>query len=125
MKALIQAVVVSCALAAPALSFAQAQQGEVTRAQVREDLQRVEAAGYRPISRDATYPDDIQAAEAKVAAGGRWNIRPWAASRRAARCRWVRPGRRRTGIRSRCSLEIEVKAAGAWPAACRNGQRIA
>ncbi|BCG02827.1 hypothetical protein PPGU19_073950 (plasmid) [Paraburkholderia sp. PGU19] len=68
MKALIQAVVVSCALAAPALSFAQAQQGEVTRAQVREDLQRVEAAGYRPISKDATYPDDIQAAEAKVAA---------------------------------------------------------
>ncbi|MBN3762078.1 DUF4148 domain-containing protein [Burkholderia sp. Ac-20365] len=66
MKALIQAVVVSCALAAPALSFAQANQGEVTRAQVRDDLQRVEAAGYRPISKDAFYPDDIQAAEAKV-----------------------------------------------------------
>ena len=69
MKALIQAVVVSCALAAPALSFAQADQGQVTRAQVREDLQRVEQAGYRPVSDDATYPADIQAAEAKASAG--------------------------------------------------------
>ena len=69
MKALIQAVVVSCALAAPALSFAQAQQGEVTRAQVREDLQRVEQAGYRPVSDDAAYPADIQAAETKASAG--------------------------------------------------------
>ncbi|ACC76213.1 DUF4148 domain-containing protein [Paraburkholderia phymatum] len=70
MKALIQAVVVSCALAAPALSFAQAEQGQVTRAQVREDLQRVEQAGYRPSSDDASYPADIQAAEAKASAGG-------------------------------------------------------
>ncbi|MBN3752432.1 DUF4148 domain-containing protein [Paraburkholderia sp. Tr-20389] len=69
MKALIQAVVVSCALAAPALSFAQADQGQVTRAQVREDLQRVEQAGYRPSSDDASYPADIQAAEAKASAG--------------------------------------------------------
>ena len=69
MKALIQAVVVACALAAPALSFAQADQGQVTRAQVREDLQRVEQAGYRPVSDDATYPADIQAAEAKASAG--------------------------------------------------------
>jgi hypothetical protein len=68
MKALIQAVIVSCALAAPALSFAQSEQGNVTRAQVRDDLQRVEQAGYRPIARDASYPDDIQAAEAKVSA---------------------------------------------------------
>ena len=69
MKALIQAVVVSCALAAPALSFAQADQGQVTRAQVRSDLQRVEQAGYRPIGDDASYPADIQAAEAKVSTG--------------------------------------------------------
>jgi len=73
MKALIQAVIVSCALAAPALSFAQADtqadQSTVTRAQVKQDLQRVEAAGYRPNASDATYPQDIQAAEAKVSAG--------------------------------------------------------
>jgi hypothetical protein len=69
MKALIQAVVVSCALAAPALSFAQADQGQVTRAQVRDDLQRVEQAGYRPVADDASYPADIQAAEAKASAG--------------------------------------------------------
>jgi hypothetical protein len=69
MKALIQAVVVSCALAAPALSFAQADQGQATRAQVRDDLQRVEQAGYRPVGDDASYPADIQAAEAKVSGG--------------------------------------------------------
>jgi len=69
MKALIQVVVVSCALAAPALSFAQADQGQVTRAQVREDLQRVEQAGYRPVADDASYPADVQAAEAKASAG--------------------------------------------------------
>ncbi|MEM5438881.1 DUF4148 domain-containing protein [Paraburkholderia diazotrophica] len=69
MKALIQAVIVSCALAAPALSFAQADQGPVTRAQVRDDLQRVEQAGYRPGGDEATYPADIQAAEAKASSG--------------------------------------------------------
>jgi hypothetical protein len=70
MKALIQAVVVSCALAAPALSFAQTDQGQVTRAQVRDDLQRVEQAGYRAgAGDDATYPADIQAAEAKASTG--------------------------------------------------------
>ncbi|MEK7927372.1 DUF4148 domain-containing protein, partial [Burkholderia contaminans] len=35
---------------------------------VRADLVRVERAGYRPISNDPNYPEDIQAAEAKVAA---------------------------------------------------------
>jgi hypothetical protein len=69
MKALIQAVIVSCALATPALSFAQADQSTTTRAQVQQDLQRVEAAGYRPNASDSTYPQDIQAAEAKVSAG--------------------------------------------------------
>jgi hypothetical protein len=69
MKALVQAVLVSCALAAPALSFAQAvNNGPVTRAEVRADLARVERAGYRPEASDPYYPADIQAAEAKVAA---------------------------------------------------------
>jgi hypothetical protein len=55
-------------LAAPALSFAQSN-APVTRAEVRADLVRLEQAGYNPSQGDdSTYPLDIQAAEAKVAA---------------------------------------------------------
>lgn len=68
MKALIKAVLISCALAAPAVAFAQASNDPVTRAEVRADLVRVEQAGYHPGRKDIYYPDDIQAAEAKVAA---------------------------------------------------------
>lgn len=69
MKALLNVVLVSCALAAPALSFAQSVDQPVTRAQVRADLVQFEMAGYRPVASDAQYPADIQAAEAKVLAG--------------------------------------------------------
>ncbi|TDN61583.1 DUF4148 domain-containing protein [Paraburkholderia sp. BL10I2N1] len=56
------------ALVIPALSFAQSA-APLTRAQVYEDLVRVEQAGYNPgASDDANYPSDIQAAEAKIAA---------------------------------------------------------
>ncbi|WP_233889865.1 DUF4148 domain-containing protein [Paraburkholderia flagellata] len=42
---------------------------DLTRAEVHADLVRVEQAGYNPsIGNDATYPADIQAAEAKIAA---------------------------------------------------------
>lgn len=68
MKALIQAVLVSCALAAPALAFAQANTAPVTRAEVRADLVRAEQAGYNPAARDPQYPAAIQAADAKIAA---------------------------------------------------------
>lgn len=72
MKALIQAVLISCALAAPAFAFAQSTNapttGPVTRAEVKADLVRVEQAGYRPQAKDVNYPADIQAAEAKIAA---------------------------------------------------------
>ena len=68
MKSLIQAVVVAAALAAPVAVFAQSSQ-PVTRAQVRAELVQLEKAGYDPAARnDATYPTEIQAAEAKVAA---------------------------------------------------------
>ncbi len=41
----------------------------MTRAEVLADLARLEKAGYNPAaSSDATYPANIQAAEAKVAA---------------------------------------------------------
>lgn len=55
-------------LAAPVLSFAQSN-APLTRAEVRADLVRVEQAGYNPSpGDDASYPADIQAAEAKIAA---------------------------------------------------------
>ncbi|HKT98495.1 MAG TPA: DUF4148 domain-containing protein [Paraburkholderia sp.] len=78
MKALISALLVSCALAAPVCAFAQSSavtnptsaagaNGPVTRAEVRADLARVEQAGYRPGGDDLNYPNDIQHAEAIVA----------------------------------------------------------
>jgi hypothetical protein len=67
-NALVCFALAASALAAPALSFAQSN-APLTRAEVRADLIRVEQAGYNPsTSDDATYPADIQAAEAKIAA---------------------------------------------------------
>jgi Domain of unknown function (DUF4148) len=58
----------SCALASPIVSFAQST-APVTRAQVRAELIRLERAGYRVgDSDDTNYPEQIQAAEAKIAA---------------------------------------------------------
>jgi hypothetical protein len=69
MKTLIGLSLAVSALLAPALSFAQATNAPLTRAQVYADLVRVEQAGYNPsASDDSTYPADIQSAEAKVAA---------------------------------------------------------
>lgn len=63
-----QAALVAVALAAPLASFAQSNQ-PVTRAQVRAELVQLEQAGYNPSrSSDTTYPADILAAEARVAA---------------------------------------------------------
>ncbi|HEY1996255.1 DUF4148 domain-containing protein [Paraburkholderia sp.] len=67
MKSVIQAVVVAAALAAPVAVFAQSNQ-PVTRAQVRAELAQLEQTGWRPAAgADPHYPDDILAAEAKVA----------------------------------------------------------
>jgi hypothetical protein len=69
-RTLIQAAVVAAMLAAPALAFAQADtsgNGPVTRAEVKSQLIQLEQAGYNPAtSDDASYPHDIQAAEARV-----------------------------------------------------------
>jgi hypothetical protein len=68
MKSLIEAVVVAAALAAPVAVFAQSNQ-PVTRAQVRAELVQLEQTGWRPGDGDhTTYPAQIQAAEARVAA---------------------------------------------------------
>jgi hypothetical protein len=67
MKSLIKAVALAVVLAAPVVSFAQSNQ-PLTRAEVRNQLVQLEKAGYNPSVSDATYPADIQAAEARVAA---------------------------------------------------------
>ena len=68
MKSLVQAVALTVVLAAPMASFAQSGQ-PLTRAEVRAQLKQIEQAGYNPaVATDATYPADIQAAEARVAA---------------------------------------------------------
>jgi hypothetical protein len=66
MKSLIQAVAVAVALTVPAVSFAQSN-GPVTRAQVRAELVQLEKAGWRPAAgSDPHYPEDLQAAQARV-----------------------------------------------------------
>jgi hypothetical protein len=66
-KALVSAFIVASALIAPA--FASAQTNEpLTRTEVKAQLVQLEAAGYKPSSDHTTYPRDIQAAEARVAA---------------------------------------------------------
>ena len=68
MKSLIKAVALAVVFAAPVASFAQSEQ-PLTRAEVKAQLRQLEQAGYNPAaSTDATYPADIQAAEARVAA---------------------------------------------------------
>ncbi|SAK71872.1 membrane protein [Caballeronia fortuita] len=66
-KALVPAIAIAAALAAP--GFAQAREdGPVTRAQVHAELVQFERAGYEPTADQTTYPNGIQAAEARVAA---------------------------------------------------------
>ncbi|SDC17480.1 DUF4148 domain-containing protein [Paraburkholderia lycopersici] len=69
MKSLLKAAVVAAIVAVPAASFAQVQtqQQPVTRAEVRAELAQLRAAGYDP-NDWMHYPENIQAAEAKVEA---------------------------------------------------------
>lgn len=66
MKSLIKAVALAALVAAPIVSFAQSQQ-PLTRAQVRAELVQLEKAGYNP-NDWINYPENIQAAQAKIAA---------------------------------------------------------
>ena len=69
MKTLVCLTLAVSALVSPALSFAQSDASTVTRAQVRAELVRLEQVGYNAAAiGDATYPAEIQAAEAKIAA---------------------------------------------------------
>lgn len=67
MRVLFGALTLFAVSAIPVASFGQ-DNGTVTRAQLREELIELEQAGYHPGTNDIHYPDDIQAAEAKVAA---------------------------------------------------------
>jgi hypothetical protein len=40
--------------------------GEVTRAQLNQELGELEAAGYNPFGEDPNYPNDLEAAERKL-----------------------------------------------------------
>jgi Domain of unknown function (DUF4148) len=66
-KTFISAIVVASALIAPAFAFAQTS-GPLTRAEVKAQLVQLEATGYKPASDHTTYPRNIQAAEARIAA---------------------------------------------------------
>jgi Domain of unknown function (DUF4148) len=62
-------LVVAAVLVFPIASHAQETSSTVTRAQVRAELVQLEKAGYMPSrANDPHYPDDIQAAEAKISA---------------------------------------------------------
>jgi hypothetical protein len=68
MKSLIFAIPAAAVFAAPVVSFAQST-GPVTRAQVQAELAALEQVGYDPSrGEDVHYPDDIQAALARLAA---------------------------------------------------------
>ena len=67
MKSFVIAIAAASALSVPLVSFAQSNQ-PVTRAQVREQLVQLEKAGYSPGRDDPYYPENVQAAERRVAA---------------------------------------------------------
>jgi hypothetical protein len=69
MKTLACLTLAACALAGPMTGFTQTTAAPLTRARVRAELLRLEAAGYNPSAGDeSNYPADIVAAEAKIAA---------------------------------------------------------
>jgi hypothetical protein len=66
MKSVALALAAASALSMSFAAFAQTD-ATPTRAQVRAEMQQLEQAGYDPArADDATYPSDIQAAEARI-----------------------------------------------------------
>jgi len=63
---LIRTAFLAASLIAPTLSFAQST-APVTHASLRIQLAELEKAGYNPAAKNPNYPNDLQAAEAKVA----------------------------------------------------------
>lgn len=68
MKSYVYAAIAALVLAAPIASYAaQQDNAPVTRAQVKAELVELEKAGYNP-GNWYNYPENLQAAEQKVAA---------------------------------------------------------
>jgi hypothetical protein len=68
MKSLLYTAIAASVLAIPVVSFAQQSNAPVTRAKVRAELIEIEQGGYKPGRRNPNYPEDVQAAHARVAA---------------------------------------------------------
>ncbi|MFP3606460.1 DUF4148 domain-containing protein [Paraburkholderia sp. SIMBA_053] len=67
-KSLISMLLVAASVSAPSASFADAPQS-ISRARVRAELAQLEGAGYDPAHPSPDYPADLQAANARIAAG--------------------------------------------------------
>ncbi|AIO70388.1 DUF4148 domain-containing protein [Burkholderia oklahomensis] len=67
MKSIVATAAAALVLAAPVVSFAQSPNGSLTRAQVIQELVDLESVGYQPSrGNEATYPEDIQAAQRRL-----------------------------------------------------------
>jgi hypothetical protein len=65
---LVQSLIVAALIAVPVASFAQSQQQPLTRAAVRAELVQLQKDGYNPSSDNTQYPQNIEAALARVQA---------------------------------------------------------
>ncbi|SEK12152.1 DUF4148 domain-containing protein [Paraburkholderia diazotrophica] len=61
----LRSLIIAAVVALPAVSFAQSNQ-PVTRAEVRAQLVELQQAGYNPASDQTQYPQNIQAALARI-----------------------------------------------------------
>ncbi|RQS62564.1 DUF4148 domain-containing protein [Burkholderia sp. Bp8963] len=69
MESFLKAFAIGVMIAVPAVSFAQSEQPATTRSEVRKELIQIEKAGYKPsMARRTQYPENLQAAQARVAA---------------------------------------------------------
>ncbi|MFJ1208334.1 DUF4148 domain-containing protein [Burkholderia pyrrocinia] len=69
MDSFIKALAIAAMVAVPATSFAQPENPAKTRAEVRNELIQIEKAGYKPsMARSTQFPENLQAAQARVAA---------------------------------------------------------
>ncbi|MFK4443482.1 hypothetical protein ABH944_003859 [Caballeronia udeis] len=62
---LVQSLIIGAVVAIPAVSFAQSNES-LTRADVRAQLIQLEKTGYNPAGDQTQYPQNIQAAQARV-----------------------------------------------------------
>ncbi|RQS14851.1 DUF4148 domain-containing protein [Burkholderia sp. Bp8998] len=75
MESILKSLAIGALIAIPAISLAQPEQAGTTRAQVRKELIQIEKAGYKPsMARRTQYPENLQAAQARVAALNGRNI---------------------------------------------------